>query len=165
MTEIRDFMTKENLEMIGLAVMCDRFSHLYKSDRKYDFHMKRMTPAYEPITVVPDPVYNSTSYKNFEKMVFLGRNISAIMEFFENSHGEYKIKDVLKYLEEKNIYLPMQRITAVCRRLCASGYLKQRYSEPYKITVKSTEWNWDNFPKHKEVTREFEVRDSLYSLA
>ena len=151
--EVRDFMIKENFEMIGLAVMCDRDSDWW---RGYS--------ARNGIRV--STVQESTSYDNFIKMVNLGRDITIIMEFFENLDGECKIKDVLKYLEEKgNDYFTMQRVTAVCRRLCASGYLKQRYSDPYVITIKTSEWDWDNYPRRKEVTKEIKVRDSLYSLA
>lgn len=166
MTEIRDFMTKENLEMIGLAVMCDRFSHLYKSDRRYSYEKGCVVPSYEPITVVLDPAYHSTSYSLFFDLVHRGQYISTIMDFFEEElDGECKIKDVVKYLKEKRgCDWTIQGVTTACRKLCASGYLKQRYSDPYKITVKNTEYGWGP-NRFKEVTREVEVRDSLYSLA
>lgn len=156
--EIRDFMTKENLEMIGLAVMCDRGSYLWSG---YSVR------EHGGIKVI-NSLKASTSFDNFTRMINLGKDITVIMKFFENLDGECKIKDVSKYLEEKNTLLSMQRITAVCRRLCASGYLKQRYSDPYKITVKVDEWEWSDFLKRtirKEVTKEIEVKDSLYSLA
>lgn len=151
--EIRDFMTKENLEMIGLAVMCDRFADDWSGyGARNGIHVSE-TPQV------------SASFNNFENMVKLGKDISMIMEFFETLNGECRIKNVSEYLKEKGASRSIRRITTVCRRLCASGYLKQRYSDPYKITVKTSEWDWDNYPKRKEVTKEIEVRDSLYSLA
>jgi hypothetical protein len=153
--EIRDFMTKENLEMIGLAVMCDRYAHFW---RGYEVGSRGIQ--------VIDAQYASTSFNNFMDMIHLGEDISIIMEFFETSNGEYRIKDVSKYLEEKGRGRSMQKITAVCRKLCASGYLKQRYSDPYKVTIKDFKLDWSSCPpKHKEVTKEIEVSDSLYSLA
>ena len=151
--EIRDFMTKENLEMIGLAVMCDRHSRLWRGYR-----------VRNGIRVI-DSQCDSASFDNFMKMVRLGKIITVIMEFFETLDGKCKIKDVSKYLEEKNIHLSTQEITSVCRKLCASGYLKQRYSEPHKIAIKVLTWDWDNYPKCKEITEEIEVKDSFYSLA
>lgn len=152
--EIRDFMTKENLEMIGLAVMCDRYSDWW---RGYG--------ARHGICVSTTP--RSASYDNFKDMICLGKDITTIMDFFEKLKGECRIKDVSKYLEEKDRrYISSQRITAVCRRLCASGYLKQRYSAPYKITVRTFDWVFENgHSNYKEVTKEITVRDSLYSLA
>lgn len=147
--EIRDFMTKENLEMIGLAVMCDRYANYWQND----------------ILVDKNEHFSSPSYDNFRKMIRLGRDITSIMEFFEALNGECRIKDVSKYLEERNIYLPIQRITAVCRRLCASGFLKQRYSDPYKTTIRTFDWIYEiGGYVYKEVTKEIEVRDSFYSL-
>lgn len=149
--EIRDFMTKENLEMIGLAVMCDRYSYKW---RGYG--------ARNGIRV--STKQKSTSFDNFENMVCLGKDITTIMAFFETLEGECRIKDVSKYLRGR---LSMQKITAICRRLCASGYLKQRYSDPYRVTVKYSEYDWSCYPKRRynEVIKEVEVRDSLYSLA
>lgn len=148
--EIRDFMTKENLEMIGLAVMCDRYSDLWRGDSTRN-------------GIYVSTTQRSTSFDNFENMVYLGEDISAIMAFFETLDGECRIKDVSEYLEKKgNRGCSIQRITTVCRRLCASGYLKQRYSKPYKITIKTSAWI---FGKNQEVEKEIEVRDSLYSLA
>lgn len=148
--EIRDFMTKENLEMIGLAVMCDRYSDKWRGYGSRN-------------GIRVSTTQRSTSFDNFENMVCLGKDITTIMAFFETLEGECRIKDVSKYLKEKgNGRISSQRITAVCRRLCASGYLKQRYSAPYKITIKTFEWI---FGKYQEVEKDIEVRDSLYSLA
>lgn len=152
--EIRDFMTKENLEMIGLAVMCDRYAQYgYDYDGRTSIFVNKEKPE-------------SASFDNFEKLIRLGEDITVIMEFFETLNGECKIKDVSEYLKEKKyLNLSMQRITAVCRRLCASGFLKQRYSDPYKVTIKTCVCDWGKYPLLKEVTKEIEVKDSLYSLA
>lgn len=147
--EVRDFMTKENLEMIGLAVMCDRYAFYWRNHRGN-------------IRITEASVCSSVSSSNFMEMVQLGKDISVIMEFFEKLEGECKIKDIVEYLRENGIRWTAQRTTATCRRLCASGFLKQRYSDPYKITVRNYDYSG---PKVVPVANEIEVRDSLYSLA
>lgn len=149
--EVRDFMTKENLEMIGLAVMCDRYAFYWRNYRNYS----------GSIRVIDASLNSSVSSSNFMEMVRLGKDISVIMEFFEKLEGECKIKDIVKYLKENGIRWTVQRTTATCRRLCASGFLKQRYSDPYKITVRNYDYSG---PKVVPVANEIEVRDSLYSL-
>jgi len=139
--EVSNFMTKENLEMIGLAVMCDKYAFYWRNHRGN-------------IRVTEASACSSVSSSNFMEMIQLGKDISVVMEFFEKLGGECKIKDIVEYLRENGIRWTVQRATATCRRLCASGFLKQRYSDPYKITVRNYDYSV-----------EIEVRDSLYSLA
>jgi hypothetical protein len=146
--EIRDFMTKENLEMIGLAVMCDRFPWAYRNLDK------------------PNPKrVNSTSLEEFEKLVRLGNDINSVMAIIAQSEKGVRVKDIREALQRKDPYAPSsQRITRVCGRLVASGYLKHVYGEPRIIEYTIDTYDYEHHYWYKRTVTK-SIPDSLYKLA